>query len=199
VTVPSRAQQDALAMLAPLLPADAYLAGGVAIAMRLGHRVSHDLDDFTVSTDPQALVEALSGRSEVRVTTKSEGTLYLEIGGVPVSIIRHRYPLLARAEQVDGVPIASLEDLTAMKLQAIATRGAARDFWDLHALLERRSISLADALDDFVRRYSIDEVGQVLRILAYFGDAESAPLPAGLDRERWEAIRQDFERWARAM
>ncbi|MDQ3032182.1 MAG: hypothetical protein M3Y87_07190 [Myxococcota bacterium] len=89
----SDAQRD----LSPLLPADAYLAGDVAIAMRLGHRISHDLDIFTVSSDPEQLVQALASRADVLVTTRREGTVYLEIAMLPVSIIRHRYPLLSEA------------------------------------------------------------------------------------------------------
>ena len=33
-------------LLAPTIPVAAYLAGGTAIAVHLGHRVSHDLDFF---------------------------------------------------------------------------------------------------------------------------------------------------------
>jgi Nucleotidyl transferase AbiEii toxin, Type IV TA system len=33
-------------MLAPAIPTAAYLAGGTAVAVHLGHRVSHDLDFF---------------------------------------------------------------------------------------------------------------------------------------------------------
>ena len=116
-------------------------------------------------------------------------------------MIRHRYPLLSAAGSVEGsaVPVASLEDLTAMKLQAIATRGAARDFWDLHALLGHRGIPLASALDEFSRRYPTDDLGHVVRSLVYFGDADAAPLPRGLDAVHWAQIRSDLERWVEAL
>jgi hypothetical protein len=199
--VVSAEQAHALAILAADLPDDAYLAGGVAIAMRLGHRTSRDLDLFTVHSDPADIADRLVGSPEVRITSRSSGTVYLELGGVPVSIIRHRYPLLAPAERMgpSNVPVAALEDLTAMKLQAIATRGAARDFWDLHQLIERRAITLERALEEHGRRYAQDDPGHVVRSLAYFGDAEAAPLPLGLTRERWRALRADFEQWVRAL
>ncbi len=199
VTEPSEAIRRALEVVAPSLPEDAYLAGGTAVAARFGHRVSRDLDLFTIETDPQGLVEALADRAEVRVTARSEGTVYLEVAEVPVSVIRHRYPLIGDAERVGDLPVrvASLPDLTAMKLHAVASRGAARDFWDLHELITRRSISLPEALEEHSRRYPREDSGHVLRSLAYFGDAEAAPMPAGLDRDRWRAIRHDFERWVR--
>jgi hypothetical protein len=168
VIAASDAQQRVLAALAPVLPADAYLAGGVAVAMRIGHRLSHDLDIFTTESDPQDLVEVLAAGGDARVTSRSEGTVYLEVSGVPVSIIRHRYPLLERAEHLPParVPVASLADLTAMKLQAISTRGAARDFWDLHALLAHRGVALTAALAEHQRRYTVDHLGHVVRSLA---------------------------------
>ncbi len=194
-------QEHALEVLAPALPADAYLAGGVAVALHLGHRHSRDLDVFTVSSDPSAVVDALASRSDLRVTTNRAGTVYLELGGVPVSVIRHPYPLLKPAVRGTNstVPIASTTDLTAMKLQAIATRGAARDFWDLHQLLRLRGVTLVQALSDFSQRYPTADVGHVVRSLAYFGDAASAPLPSGLDATHWAAIRHDFEAWVRAL
>jgi hypothetical protein len=197
--MPSEPQQHALTVLADVLPKDAYLAGGVAVAARFGHRISHDLDIFTLESDPQHVAEALAGHGDVRVTSRSGGTVYLEVTGIPVSIIRHRYPLVASAERVGSLPVAvaSLVDLTAMKLHAIASRGAARDFWDLHELITRRFISLADALGEHRKRYPNEDTGHVLRSLAYFGDAEAAPLPAGLDAERWRDIQRDFERWVR--
>jgi predicted nucleotidyltransferase component of viral defense system len=100
-----------------------------------------------------------------------------------------------RAVESSGVAVAGLADLTAMKLQAISTRGAARDFWDLHELLRQRSITLAQALEEFRRRYVADDVGHVVRSLAYFGDADAEPLPVGLDSETWRGVCADFERW----
>lgn len=197
MTIPSEGQERALAALAPHLPADAYLAGGVAVALRVGHRHSRDLDVFTLTSDPQDIVEALGDRDDVRITARSAGTLYLEVVGIPVSILRHRYPLIDPAGPIPPLPlpVASLADLTAMKLHAIAGRGAARDFWDLHALLRHRSITLRDALAEHARRYPDEDPGHVIRSCAYFGDAEAAPMPAGLTPDAWRTIADDFERW----
>ena len=85
--------------------------------------------------------------------------------------------------------------LLAMKVHAIASRGAARDFWDLHTLIRGRGIELADAIAEHSKRYPREDPGHVLRSLAYFGDADGAPLPRDLDEATWAQIRDDFERW----
>jgi len=105
----------------------------------------------------------------------------------------------ALTERVPGLPlpVASREDLIAMKLSAIAGRGAARDFWDLHALLKAQGMTLPQALDAFRRKYAHEDVGHVVRSLVYFGDAEAEPMPPGMTAAMWEATKADFEAWVR--
>ena len=97
--------------------------------------------------------------------------------------------------------VASLEDLACMKLAAIAGRGAAKDFWDLHELLARGvgGGELSDALALYRTKFPADDTGHVVRSLAYFGDADAAPLPSGLSQEKWSAIRADMLRRVRAL
>jgi hypothetical protein len=198
-------QRAALQALVPALPAGAYLAGGVAIAATLRHRASRDLDLFVKADfDPERLAERLVGEVPgLRVTSMAPGTLYLELNGVPASVLSYRYPLLAepRPDTELAVPVASLEDLACMKLSAIASRGMARDFWDLHALLEHGVAGgdLEHALRLYQRKFEADDVGHVVRSLVYFGDAEASPLPAGLSQPGWEQIKRDFEDWVSAL
>lgn len=44
----------------------------------------------------------------------SEGTLHLEVGGVPTSWLRYRYPLLEPPEHIEGVPIPVVSMLDAL-------------------------------------------------------------------------------------
>ena len=84
-----------------------------------------------------------------------------------------------------------------MKLSAITGRGTARDFWDLHSIVAHTGRPLADFLEAFRRKYPVEDLGHVIRSLAYFGDA-GEPLPTGLTESHWARIRRDFEAWVRA-
>lgn len=187
-------QRRALGRIAALLPSDAYLAGGVGLAARLHHRRSRDLDWFVSHADPLALVEPLSAAG-VRILSQAEGTLYIELEGVPASIIRYSYPLLHPVEVLTGVgvKVASLDDLACMKLSAIAARGKARDFWDLHEILTRGPRELPQLLDAYRSKYTQQDVGHVVRSLVYFADAETDPMPEGLDAQHWTTIKKDLE------
>ncbi len=196
------AEQDAALAKVSGLVGDAYfLVGGVAVAARFHHRVSHDLDVFTCSADPDDLADALAQAEGVRITGRAKSTVHMEVDGIPTSLIRYAYPLLSESENLPGIPmpVASVRDLVAMKLSAVANRGAARDFWDLHTMLLGRSISMQDALALFGRKFASHDVGHVVRALCYFDDANAAPLPRGLDGGHWQVICNDFRRWVLAL
>jgi len=186
-------QELALAKLAAIVAPGTYLAGGVAVAIRFGHRQSLDLDLFVPDGDPALLTPELTAPSFV-VLTRQAGTLYLEVDGVPASVLRYAYPSLRPPERIAQVPIevASIEDLAAMKLSAIASRGKARDFWDLQVILSARATPLAEALDRYRQKYAAEDIGHVVRSLSYFADAEAEPLPRGLTAAGWEEIARDL-------
>jgi hypothetical protein len=192
-------QRSALDKLAPLLQDGFYLVGGVAIAAHFAHRTSRDLDLFA-TRDPTALQSELDHLPGVAIQSRAPGTIHLKVDGIPVSLIEYRYPQLVPPEPCAGlpVPVASVEDLACMKLSAIAGRGAARDFWDLHTIVTRTAQPLNDFLALVIRKYPVEDVGHIVRSLAYFGDA-SGPLPAGLSSVHWQQIQRDFETWVRAL
>ncbi len=136
-------QRAALQTLASLVHPTTYLGGGVAVAIHLGHRRSRDLDLFTPGAEPvpdlQRLTDPAAG---VRILDRAPGTVHLEVHGVPASLLRYGYPLLAGPERIAGIPlpVASIDDLMCMKLSALAGRGMARDFWDLQAMLTERGM-----------------------------------------------------------
>jgi hypothetical protein len=201
----SDAQRGVLEDLAPSLEHGTYLAGGVAVAIAFGHRLSRDLDLFVPHDfDPDRVAERLAGAgSAVRITGRARGTLHLEVTGVAASILSYRYPLLRPVELRAGlaVPVASPLDLACMKVSAIAGRGAAKDFWDLHVMLEHGvgQGDLARLLEDYARKFPIEDVGHAVRSLAYFGDADAAPLPDGLSPEVWATIKEASAARVRAL
>lgn len=197
-------QGAALHALIPALEEGTYLAGGVAVATAFGHRMSRDLDLF-VPHDfaPDRLEERLSGTAGVRVTGRARGTLHLEVATVPASILSYRYPLLDPTETRPGldVPVASAIDLACMKVSAIAGRGAAKDFWDLDVLLAHGVArgDLTTLLERYARKYPVEDIGHAVRSLAYFGEADASPLPAGLSPDAWQGLKETFARRVKAL
>jgi hypothetical protein len=180
-----------------------YLAGGSAIALHLGHRVSLDLDFFSLQPEVDLEpVAAAAGRvfDRCEVVARTDVTVQLLCDEARIDFVRYPYPLLdAPTVAAPGIMVAGLRDLGTMKLAAIARRGLRRDFWDLHAILDANRDDLASLGAAYVHRFGAREsdLYHVLKSLTYFVDAESDPaLPAGLTERRWSEIKAFFLRTA---
>ena len=108
------------------------LVGGTALSLQMGHRVSVDLDLF-VNRDFEAeeLREYLERTYHLQTDYLAFATVKGEIDGVQVDCIAHSYPWIGPFVEEDGIRLASMEDICAMKLNAIAGNGTRiKDFID---------------------------------------------------------------------
>jgi hypothetical protein len=184
-----------------LTPRQYYLGGGTAVALHLGHRRSVDLDWFTTAliADPLLLAQDLRDSGVPFVTRSAEhGTLHGSVARVRVSLLTYQYPLLANtvAWSYGRCELAAVADLAAMKLAAVAQRGAKKDFVDVFALGTRRA-SLAQMLDWYRQKYATQEIFHLLYSLIYFDDADRERLPRMLWRTTWRAVKKAIQEWVR--
>jgi predicted nucleotidyltransferase component of viral defense system len=173
-----------------------YLAGGTAIALYLGHRRSEDFDWFVPAPGPPShvIVSALREAGlELNVGDMAPGTLLGRIHGVKVSFFDYPYPLLDPTLHWTEAHtrIASLRDLGAMKLLAIAQRGSRKDFVDIYELL-RSGGDLKTMLTDFQTKFGVTETISVKRGLVYFDDAEEERMPEMLVPLSWTDLKHRF-------
>lgn len=178
-----------------------YLAGGTAIALYLGHRRSIDFDWFTSDAydDPHRMIRLLSAEGlNLTSAQVSRGTLLGTVNNVKVSFFRYDYPLLAELTHWEeyGIDIASLDDIAAMKLAAIAQRGSRKDFVDIYALATKHK-PISEMLALYCSKYSMPDAMQVIYGLAYFDDAEKQPMPQMLWKVSWKHIKDEILSWVR--
>jgi hypothetical protein len=163
------------------------LAGGTSLALQLGHRVSVDLDFFTVADFQPSHLTTQLGVGPESITGIAEGTLQLRLSDIKVEFLKHSYPKLADDLQIQGLAMWSLEDICAMKLNAIANRGSKKDFYDIAALFE--SFPLEIMLQSYQAKYRPASLLMVIRSLAWFDDADAEPDPISLRDETWPFIK----------
>jgi hypothetical protein len=172
-----------------------YLAGGTAVALHLGHRRSVDFDWFAprFPCQPVDLRESLAAHGiALEPTALAEQTVHGRIGGVKVSFLEFRPPLLEPlVEWPDvGCRLASCADLAAMKLLAVTQRGTKKDFVDVHAL--SRQMPLARMLECYQSRFGVADTSRILAGLCFFDDAEAEPMPVMLVPLDWETVKRDL-------
>ena len=116
----------------------AILAGGTALALQLGHRISVDLDFFTTQVvDHERALSTLRNKiSRLEVASESEGTLIGFADGVKFSLFHYEYPFVSPLIPFEGTNLAGIPDIAAMKIIAVCQRGVKRDFVDLYAILQ---------------------------------------------------------------
>ncbi len=149
-----------------------YLVGGTALALRIGHRKSIDIDIFTDQPFNAAEIAA-----HLKTTYPTENIRSLKNGvfsvvdGIKVDVIAHQYPLLNKVEEKEGIRMLSLLDISAMKLNAIHGNGTRlKDFIDVYALLEY--IPLEEMLKGCERKYPDINAAMARNALLYHDDIE---------------------------
>lgn len=174
---------------------DAYLAGGTAAALQLGHRLSRDLDFFSPRDfEENALIQHLGSLGNFKLDRLDWKTVLGFFRGVKFSYFFYQYPLLEPLLLYRGIKIASLADIAAMKINAVTGRGSRRDFVDLYFIITQTPTPLSRCLDLYDQKYRNLAQNRVHleKSLVYFDDAEEEPLPEMRQPADWEEIKKFF-------
>jgi hypothetical protein len=184
------------------IPAEFVLCGGTAIALQLGHRQSVDFDFFgSRAFDPAQLYATVPLLDGSTILQQAANTLTCRVDrtdpvivsffGVP-TLRRVAAPLIAHDNRLR---IASLLDLAGMKAAVVQQRAEAKDYIDLHALLEA-GIELPAALAAAAVIYGERFNPQLtLKALSFFGDGDLPSLPPSVQERIIGAVKSvDLDR-----
>lgn len=193
-------------ILADLMLADVFvdfrLVGGTALSLYRGHRMSVDIDLFTdaeYGTIDFDAIDAFLRNNYTYVDTNDYkvigmGKCYF-IGDNQLNCIKldlfYTDSFIDEALLIDGLRLASIEEIIAMKLDVILRTGRKKDFWDIHELKDNYSISDMFTLHE--KRYPYTHNRATL--IGKFRDFESADSdfePDCLRGKYWEFIKLDL-------
>jgi len=191
----SKSAQAALAVLGTSgIFKSSYLAGGSALALHLGHRRSYDFDFYTQKNIRAEDIASQLGELGNFKTTLLEPphTLLGEFQGVKLSIFRYNYPLIEKVSTFQNIALASLADISAMKLSAITGRATKRDYVDLYLLAIR--FSLEQIFQWFDKKFGVlgNNMYVIIKALGFFVDAESDDMPQMLIKVSWRQVKDFF-------
>ncbi|MBI4136135.1 MAG: nucleotidyl transferase AbiEii/AbiGii toxin family protein [Candidatus Vogelbacteria bacterium] len=156
-----------------------YLAGGTALALQIGHRESVDFDFFTEKDfAPDQLFQNLQTiltDHRLQKTHEAKNTLYIVSDETTLfSFITDRHPLIEQAINEPFLRLARLADIGGMKLSAITSRAAYKDYIDLYYILKQTP--LANLLAKTKRKMPELSLPLVLKSLVYFDDVKEEKL-----------------------
>lgn len=124
----------------------------------------------------------------------SEFTFNGQLNDVKISFFRYPYPLLKAFQNYEQTPLASIEDIACMKLDAVASRGTKRDFIDMYFICQYGQ-DLQKILIDFEDKYKEIQFNRIhlLKSLTYFEDANNDPMPKMIKPVEWDTITSYFK------
>jgi hypothetical protein len=172
-------------------PSGSYLGGGTAIALQIGHRKSVDLDFFAPTEfDEGQWLQKLEEDFGFKLMQRDWQTLVGEAGGVKISLMGYKYPLINDLVNFYQMPIASLPDLAAMKLDAILGRGTKRDMIDIYCLAQK--YSLAGLFEFYDKKYKSLEEREIMikKALVYFVEADDDEMPDMIAQIDWNTVKE---------
>ena len=168
---------------------DTRLVGGTALALQLGHRKSVDLDFFgTITCEAEELISAIKTVASLIVSKESPHIHIYLVDGIKVDIVNYRYQWLDKPVVDQGIRMAGIKDIAAMKVTAVIGRGTKKDFIDISFLLHH--LSLNEILDFYSTKYDDGSVFMAMKSLVYFDDAEKEPMPDMLINKSWEQVKE---------
>lgn len=189
-------KKDTLSLLKELMDMEILrefnLAGGTALALQLGHRISADLDFFgKVHIDFDVLRTEINSEYDFRVEQFTKNILIGFINEIKVDFVRYKYDLLAAPVIEENIRLLSIQDIGCMKLAAITGRGRKRDFVDLYFILNYFSFS--ELLSMYQEKYYDGSLQLVLKSISYFEDANKDKDPILFGKTTWVHIKNDIQ------
>lgn len=171
----------AWAKVAAAVPDDAVLMGGTALAVRLQHRISRDLDLFTTEPfDVDDVADALAEQGAFASTTRSEGTLNGVLDDTKVQVLWARgQRVLEPPTSLAGMQVGSIADLLATKVKVIGDRGELRDYVDLMAIEEHTGRTVEEGIGLYLERFGLTDdhpsLHAIVTGLGWFDDVAGDP------------------------
>ena len=167
----------------------------VPLSLYWGHRISIDLDFFTdKNIDLDKLEAKVNGIDQAIMESKNPiGRIY-SIKNVKTDFVNYPYSFLYEPFSSEGIALAHIDDVVALKLGAIANRGAKKDIYDLYFILQHYTIE--QLLQLYIKKYNVADAFPLLKSLTYFGDADEQ-LPPQLLKEKaltWPQVKRFIEK-----
>jgi hypothetical protein len=180
------------------------LVGGTALSLQLGHRMSEDIDLFTdapygsisYANIEKYLTHAFPYVSGDFGDDPAFGKSYLvgddQYHVVKLDIYYSSEPFFDGLVEEDGVRMASVAEIVAMKVDVVQRGGRKKDFWDLHELTERFSITEMIALHARGFEWTHNQA-LIKQNFTNFVQADEDFDPICLRGKQWPFIKEDFE------
>lgn len=168
------------------------LVGGTALSLKYGHRLSIDLDLFSVENfEREPIIKSLEktfGDGFVYRGNFAKWGIFCQIDNIKVDIVHYPHEIIEPIEINSDIRLYHDKDLIAMKIQAILGRGVKKDFWDIAELMDH--YSLEEMMTYHKAKFPNQMLGSSIPYaLTYFADADESNDPETIKPITWKQVK----------
>ena len=141
----------------------------------------------TVATEILDLIKQLQRNDYLK-------DFFLVIRDIKIDLLAHKYPLLNPIKTLDGIRLSSVQDVAAMKINAISIDGTrVKDFIDVYFLLDLMPVK--ELLDCYSKKYSMRNPMHALKSMQYFEDVDIADWPEMIKNKEltWDRVKKKID------
>ena len=157
-----------------------YLAGGTALALQIGHRMSDDFDLFTekdISTELLEKTEKIFKDSKINIIINHSEQLSITINQTKVDFVKYPFPLILSLIEYEGVKMVKISEIAAMKAYTIGRRATYKDYVDLYFILSEDHSSFSEIIKISKEKFQGDfDPRLFLEQLIYLEDVQEEPI-----------------------
>ncbi|MEK7629305.1 MAG: nucleotidyl transferase AbiEii/AbiGii toxin family protein [Patescibacteria group bacterium] len=157
-----------------------YLAGGTALALQLGHRVSADFDLFSgidIPAELLPLVQKTFDKKTFQISVNNREELTVFINGVKITFLNYPFPVLEDTTEYEGLKMLGVSEIATTKAYTIGRRGSFKDYVDLYFAVKEKIIGLDGIIKQADKKYGGYFNGRLfLEQLVYLNDIEDTEI-----------------------
>ena len=127
---------------------DFYLAGGTALALQIGHRISVDFDLFSPEPIKRTLLEKVENyaKDRVEVFVNDSRELTVLSHGVKHTFLHYPFPVVLPFETNEPLDLLCAKEILVTKAYTIGRRGALKDYINLFIGLTTQTTTLEEVM-----------------------------------------------------
>lgn len=174
-----------------------YLAGGTALAMQIGHRISVDFDLFIDSQIKASQLSELKKYfkdSKIETLINNPDELTVLVDSVKITFLNYPFPLIESNIDFEGISLMNPKDIAAAKAYAIGRRGTLKDYIDLYFLFRENHTDINECITIAKQKFGREFNARLFaEQLIYLDDIEDEEIVFIKDRVSKIDIQSYFE------
>jgi Nucleotidyl transferase AbiEii toxin, Type IV TA system len=158
-----------------------YLAGGTALALQIGHRVSVDFDLFSDKDIERSLLpraqHVFSDAASIAPLINNPDELTVLVDDVKITFLKYPFQTFDPFVIYGHVPLLSVREIAATKAYTIGRRGAFKDYIDLYFILSDQHAALTDIINIAEKKFGFEFNSRLfLEQLVFLDDVEDTDI-----------------------